>query len=82
MIDPQKLTKAIKVIQDLVIVGRTLAYEGCSSQFMAEYLDHLEYLPGLMLEEKDQTDFFEEYLRAIVVSYKCPHVLVWYEKND
>jgi hypothetical protein len=35
---------------------------GKDSQYIAEFLDKVEYFPALMPEEKDRMDFFEKYL--------------------
>ncbi|MCU0239838.1 MAG: hypothetical protein MUC29_10375 [Pyrinomonadaceae bacterium] len=75
MIEQTKQKRAIKIIQDLIIIARGMAYEGKDVKLLAEFLDKVEYLPALMLEEKDRTDFFERYLIGICEDYNCPEVL-------
>lgn len=75
MIQENKQRRALKIVQDLIIKARSFAYEEKDPQFMAEFLDKVEYLPALMLEEKDRTDFFERYLKQICDEYDCHEVL-------
>ena len=81
MIDAKKEKHALSAIQDLIIHGRKMAYEGITGQRMAEFMDGLEYLPALMLMEEDKTDFFEEYLKGICEDFDCSYVITAYEKS-
>lgn len=67
MIHKEKEAKALQAIQDLLIEARGLAYENVPSHILAELLDGIEYLPALLIEEKDDTLFFEEFLENLCI---------------
>jgi hypothetical protein len=81
MIEAKKERYALRAIQDLICHGRKMAYEGITGDRMAKFMDDLEYLPALMLEISDKTDFFEEYLKGICLDFDCNYIVVWYEKR-
>ena len=68
-------------IQDLIIQARNLAYQKYPSEKMAELLDEIEYLPALILEETDRTDFFEFYLEGICTEYGFSDVWSRYKRS-
>ncbi|OQP47722.1 hypothetical protein [Niastella populi] len=80
MIKVEKEKKALKAIHDLICHGRKLAYEGTASKILAEFMDDLEYLPALMLQESDTTDLFEEYLKGTCKQFDCDYIATLYEK--
>lgn len=69
----KKEKSALQALHLLIIKGRMMAWENNSTQLF-EFLDELEYLPALMLEEENQSKMFEEYLEAICIKRKCPEV--------
>jgi hypothetical protein len=81
MIKAEKERRALKAIHDLICHGRKLAYEGTTSKVLAEFMDNLEYLPALMLQESDTTDIFEEYLKGTCERYNCSYIAAAYEKE-
>lgn len=75
MISSDKQTSAIRVIQQLVIFGRKMAYDKISHKEIATLLDDLEYLPGLMLKEEDTTDEFRKYIEDIADEHNLSIIL-------
>ncbi|MFA7234962.1 MAG: hypothetical protein WC076_12720 [Terrimicrobiaceae bacterium] len=69
MITPKKLHKALEAIQGVMVEARRMAYANEDQQHIAKLLDHGEYLPGLLLEDRDATKEFEDYLKAIVADF-------------
>jgi len=81
MVKEEKLYNAILAIQDLIIRARNLAYQKHPSEALTELLDEIEYLPALILEKKDRTDFFEFYLEGICTEYGFPDVWNRYRRS-
>lgn len=81
MIAENKLKKALQAIQDLIIEARILAYENISNKDIAEFLDSIEYLPALIIEEKDRTQLFENYLYSIFNTHNCLNVIKKYRRR-
>ena len=75
MIDKTKEKQALKIVHDFVIKAKSFAYEEKDAKFMAEFPDKVEYLPALMLEERDRTDFFQRYSKGICEQFECDDVL-------
>lgn len=75
MIESNKQKKAIQAIQDLIIEARSLAYNKADHLRLAEFLDSIEYLPGLIIEEKDNTGLFEQYLNDLCSENNCMNVV-------
>ncbi|KFF03859.1 hypothetical protein [Chryseobacterium luteum] len=80
MIKTEKLNNSILAIQDLIIRARSLAYQNVSMEILAEFLDGLEYLPALILEQDDRTDLFESFLEELCTKYSFLEVLDKYKK--
>ena len=74
MISEQKKDKALKAIHDLIIKARILTSEHIPNEKMFEFLDSVEYLPALMMESNNKTEFFQEYLKEICVRYDCIYI--------
>lgn len=81
MIENQKQKKAIQAIQDLIVKARNFSCQNMSYERLAEFLDDLEYLPSLIVEDKDNTTLFEDYLRDICDRNCCMDVFIRYEKR-
>ncbi len=81
MIDSNKLHSAIKAIQDLIIEARNLAYLNQPTEKIADLLDGVEYLPGLILLQEDKTEWFESYLEEICTKYNYPGIMIRYHKG-
>lgn len=81
MVKGEKFNSAILAIQDLIVQARNLADENCSTEVLAVLFDKMEYLPSLILEKEDRTDFFESYLKAICTQYEFPDVLNRYRRS-
>lgn len=74
MIEEAKQKQALKIVQDFIIVARGFAYDEKEVNFIADFLDSVELLPGLMLEEKDRTDLFQRYAKGICEEFDCNEV--------
>lgn len=74
MIIREKEKQALKIVHDFIIKARSFAYEEKDAKFIADFLDEVEYLPALMLEEKDQTEFFQKYAKGICEQFNCNEV--------
>jgi hypothetical protein len=77
---------ALKAIQRLLIHGRMMSFDGLAGkklegQVLFEFFDHLEYLPGLLLEDKDTSVRFKEYLARICQQYNCYQIYLEYDKT-
>ena len=81
MIESKKQKKAIQAIQDLIIEVRNLAYQNYPSKDLAEFLDGVEYLPALIVEENDRTELFEIFLTDLCVRNNCMSVVNRYESR-
>ncbi|MDR3010868.1 MAG: hypothetical protein LBV59_23275 [Sphingobacterium sp.] len=82
MVDEKKLRDAILAIHDLIIRARIMTFEKVSNEVMFDFLDDLEYLPVLILEDKrENTKRFEEYLESICNRYDYPDILIKYKNN-
>ncbi len=79
MIDKEKNSKAIKAIQDLIIKGRILAFEKVDHSEMFDFLDGVEYLPGLIIAESNTTKQFEDHLKSMCSDFDC--IEVWNRYN-
>lgn len=77
MINQDKETKAIKAIYDLIIVAKVMAGNG---ENVFAFLDSIEILPALLLEEKNKTRQFELYLQTICNEYDCKFPYVNYSR--
>ena len=81
MIDKEKEKIALIAIQDLLVKGRQLSFEGIVGQEMFNYFDELHYLPYLIYDDENQTLFFESYLKGICERYRCMEVWNRYLKR-
>jgi len=81
MLKQEKLNSAILAIQDLVIRARNFAYQNYPNEKLAEFLDDIEYLPGLILEEEDRTELFEDYLEELCTQHGFSEVFTKYKKS-
>ncbi len=81
MIRPDKLEQAIRAIQQVIIRGRTMAYEAEPHKRIANLLDDAEYLPGLILIPEDRTEAFSRHLQAISEEYQLRGVFIEYSRD-
>lgn len=81
MIENQKQRKAIQAIQELIVKARNYSYQNMPYERLAVFLDDLEYLPSLIVEDKDNTILFEDNLRDICDRNCCMDVFIRYEKR-
>ena len=79
MIDKNKNNKALQAIQDLIIEARSKAYQNIESKDLGDFLDGLEYLPALVIEDGDNTELFENYLEELCKRNDCINVLNRYK---
>lgn len=62
MIRPDKLSNALSALNGILVLARSMAYEGRPGGEIAEVLDVAEYLPRLLAAPEDQTDHFRDVL--------------------
>ena len=79
MIAPDKQENALAAINAVLVLARSLAYEGNSTE-VADVLDVAEYLPMLMLEPTDRTAEFREQLVGLAT--KRPKFTLALERFD
>jgi hypothetical protein len=65
MIDDDKQKPALRAINAVLVLARSLAYDG-NAAAVARVLDVAEYLPLLMLDSKDCTAQFRGHLLDLV----------------
>ncbi|WP_426733188.1 hypothetical protein [Myxococcus faecalis] len=68
MIADSKRRNALTAINAVLVLARSMAYEGKSSE-VASVLDVAEYLPMLMLESADRTEEFRAQLVDLAQRY-------------
>lgn len=78
MIENEKA--GLKAIQRLLIQGRMMAGEEKNAKFL-NFFDDLEYLPGLMLADTNQTGFFKDYLKETTQRFACEYISDFYERE-
>lgn len=66
--------KAIKAIHSLIIEVRIMVGNKEDNEQIFNILDELEYLPALLLENKDNTEVFNSYLKGICETYNLNHI--------
>jgi hypothetical protein len=71
MIAKNKDVAAMKALQDVIIRGRTMAYEKADHAKIADLLDTAEYLAALIYDKKDMTTVFRENLVTLAKKHKC-----------
>ena len=81
MINESKQKAALQAIHNLIIQSKIMA-GGTGSTMLFEFLDHVEYLPGLILESQDQTATFEAYLKQICEDYKLDYIFKFYAECE
>lgn len=69
--DSKKLFEAIHA---LIIEARIMTGNKTNHEDIFDFLDHLEYLPALVIESNDRTNFFEQYLLGICQEYNCMRI--------
>lgn len=75
MIKEEKLNKSIEVIHDLIIKTKIKAVNNESHEEIYNFLDDIEYLPQLILDEKDMTTIFKDELEKICEKYNFSSLL-------
>jgi hypothetical protein len=65
MIRDTKQKQALHAINAVLVQARTMAHERADYKDLAYVLDVAEYLPMLMLEERDATSDFRENLAGL-----------------
>lgn len=76
-----KTKAAIISIHDLMIRGRIIAFDS-KSIALAGFLDKLEYLPALMLEEKDNSELYEVFLKEFCEEFDCIEIYEKFKKSS
>ena len=73
--------KALKAVFRLLHQGRSMAFEGKSSQKMAWYFDELDHLMGLIISwQDDMSAQFGNALQKTCAKYDCSHVFAEFIK--
>jgi len=82
MLPPDKLPKAIKSLQDILIKARELIGDG-DLQSAYRLMDHAESLPSLLLAEDDASQRFRAVLESITGSVPgCAYIVDRFTAND
>jgi len=71
MIAKNKELAALKALQDVIIRGRTMAYEKADYGKIADLLDTAEYLAALMYDKDNMTNVFRENLVELAKKHQC-----------
>jgi hypothetical protein len=79
MIAADKERGALAAINAVLVLARSMAYEGTSGE-LVDVLDVAEYLPMLMLEQTDRTAEFREQLVGLAT--KRPQFALAVERFD
>jgi hypothetical protein len=80
MITKSKEVAAIKALQNVIIRGRTMAYEKADHAKIADLLDVAEYLAALIYDREDMTATFRENLVTLAKKHKCNMALDDFDK--
>ncbi len=71
MIRQDKFENALYALQNVLVFARTMAYKGKTHKEIADILDSAEYLPYLVVSEKDETENFRNHLLSIADKHGC-----------
>ena len=72
---------AIKTLHKLLIHGRTMAFEGTSSERFARFFDDLELLPAMLMESRNSEKNFCSHLEQMCVKFNCEHIFTQYKNK-
>ena len=72
--------KALKSIHDLMIRGRIMAWEN-DNPLLFQFMDDLEYLVALLMEDNDTTEEFKFHLKAICQKIESTYIFENYLKR-
>lgn len=82
MITPEKLNKALRAVQLVIIHARFMAYRNEPHQQIAHLLDYAEELPAFIMDPSDKTEKFRQALEGLVADHpKCYDVIYEYDSN-
>lgn len=82
MIQPEKYSKALSALQQIIIRARFLASKENQMPKVVGLLDAAEELPQLIADVEDRTAEFATALQAISERYPyCRHIFVEYEAS-
>lgn len=65
MIPPPQQRGALQALNTVLVLLRSLAYDGVTGEELADLLDMAEYLPRLLAEEPDRTREYRETLMGL-----------------
>ena len=83
MIQPEKYSKALSALQQIIIRARFLASKENQMPKVVGLLDAAEELPQLIADAEDRTAEFATALRAISERYPyCRNIFVEYEASS
>lgn len=81
MIDKNREVAALKALQNVIIRGRTMAYEKADHAQIADLLDTAEYLAALIYDREDMTTAFRENLTILAKKHKCNMALDAFDES-
>lgn len=81
MINPIKEKKAIVVIHDLLIQLKIMSVNNKPHLEMYNFIDKLEYLPQLIIDDEDRTLIFDQCIEKLCEDHNLPLIIHRY-KND
>ncbi len=66
MISAEKFNNALAALNAVLVVARSMAYDGRTGEVIANVLDTAEYLPRLLADAEDRTSEFRDNLAGLV----------------
>ncbi len=81
MISQEKSRNALRVIHDIIILARKMAYDKVDHKKIASVLDDLEHLPMLILDENDRTEDFRKYVEGFGEDYGWTGLVDLFDKQ-
>lgn len=80
MIKEEKIRKSISAIHSLLIKIKMMTVNNTSHLEMYNFIDDVEYLPQLILDQDDKTMVFEKYLEEICEKFDIPEIIKRYRE--
>lgn len=82
MIQKDKVKKSLKLIHNLILKARIMAYQKEEHSVIASFLDDVEYLQALLLSENDCTNIFYKHSISIGEEYECLGFIEDYNQDN
>ena len=69
MVQSDKLDNALHALQGVLVIARSMAYDGAPYEALARVLDTAEYLPSLIWDATDRTETFRTHLVGLASEF-------------